>query len=179
MAGRLRHDPNHRQSHRPAASDQGRRRPRRQGAGGLRPRRGAGHPVVRRQGGLGAGWHRELFALRHRGRCPSLHRCARRQRRRELPTGTGRFGMTAELSERVVGAAVPLPAVVGPRQSALALRPWRSRAVRVASVVAAIGLWQLLTAGKVRLLLRFDTLPTVTPIATALHRRLGTYEYWL
>jgi NitT/TauT family transport system permease protein len=57
--------------------------------------------------------------------------------------------------------------------------PWRSRLVRLASVVAAIGLWQLLTAGKVRLLLRFDTLPTVTEIVNALHRRLGAYEYWL
>jgi NitT/TauT family transport system permease protein len=49
----------------------------------------------------------------------------------------------------------------------------------VASVAAAIALWQLLTAGKVRLLLRFDTLPTVTQIANALHHRLGAYEYWL
>jgi NitT/TauT family transport system permease protein len=46
-------------------------------------------------------------------------------------------------------------------------------------VAAAVGLWQALTAGKVRLLLRFDTLPTVTQIVTALHRRLGAYEYWL
>jgi len=37
----------------------------------------------------------------------------------------------------------------------------------------------VLTADKVRLLLRFDTLPTVTEIATALHRRLGAGEYWL
>ncbi|OBA76776.1 ABC transporter permease [Mycobacterium sp. 1554424.7] len=86
--------------------------------------------------------------------------------------------MTAELSERFL-AAVPLPAAEtgpAPRRSA---RPWRSRLLRVASVAAAIGLWQLLTAGKVRLLLRFDTLPTVTQIVTALHRRLGAYEYWL
>ncbi|ORW87927.1 ABC transporter permease [Mycobacterium sp. IEC1808] len=83
--------------------------------------------------------------------------------------------MTAELSERFVGA-VPLPAIPTPRPLA---RPWRSWLVRVASVAAAVGLWQLLTAGKVRLLLRFDTLPTVTQIVTALHRRLGAYEYWL
>jgi NitT/TauT family transport system permease protein len=56
---------------------------------------------------------------------------------------------------------------------------WQSRLLRLASVAAAIGLWQLLTAGKVRLLLRFDTLPTVSEIVNALHRRLGTYEYWL
>jgi NitT/TauT family transport system permease protein len=83
--------------------------------------------------------------------------------------------MTAELSERVVGA-VPVPAVAAARAIA---SPWRSRLVRLASVAAAVGLWQLLTAGKVRLLLRFDTLPTVTEIVSALHRRLGAYEYWL
>lgn len=56
---------------------------------------------------------------------------------------------------------------------------WRRRSVRVASVVAAVGLWQLLTANDVRLWLRFDTLPTVTEVATALTQRLGTPEYWL
>src|SRR5262249_36535071 len=50
---------------------------------------------------------------------------------------------------------------------------------RLASVVAAIGLWQLLTANHVRLWLRFDTLPTVTQIASAFLNRLGTQEYWL
>ncbi|MEB3984169.1 ABC transporter permease [Mycobacterium sp. 663a-19] len=83
--------------------------------------------------------------------------------------------MTAELIEPVVGA-VSTPTFVRPRRVA---SPWRSRLLRVASVAAAVGLWQLLTAGKVRLLLRFDTLPTVTEIVTALHRRLGAYEYWL
>jgi NitT/TauT family transport system permease protein len=77
--------------------------------------------------------------------------------------------------ERVVGAvSTPTPAPA--RRKAAA---WRSRLVRLASVAAAIGLWQLLTAGKVRLLLRFDTLPTVTEIVHALHRRLGAYAYWL
>jgi NitT/TauT family transport system permease protein len=57
--------------------------------------------------------------------------------------------------------------------------PWRRRLVRVASVIAAIGLWQLVTANDVRLWLRFDTLPTVTEIASALLNRLGTQEYWL
>ncbi|ORW10636.1 ABC transporter permease [Mycobacterium kyorinense] len=56
---------------------------------------------------------------------------------------------------------------------------WRSRLLRVASVAAAIGLWQLLTAGNVRLWLRFDTLPTVTEIVSALARRLATDGYWL
>ncbi|OHU98392.1 ABC transporter permease [Mycobacterium talmoniae] len=56
---------------------------------------------------------------------------------------------------------------------------WRSRLLRLASVAAAIGLWQLLTAGHVRLWLRFDTLPTVGEIAATLLRRLGTHDYWL
>jgi sulfonate transport system permease protein len=84
--------------------------------------------------------------------------------------------MTIEVvSDRVVGAvSTPTPAPAR-RLSA----PWRSRLVRLASVAAAIGLWQLLTAGKVRLLARFDTLPTVTEIVHALDRRLGAYQYWL
>ncbi len=56
---------------------------------------------------------------------------------------------------------------------------WRRRLVRVASVIAAIALWQLLTANHVRAWLRFDTLPTVTEIATSFVNRLGTEEYWL
>jgi NitT/TauT family transport system permease protein len=67
------------------------------------------------------------------------------------------------------------PAIRRPRPVSL----WRRRLVRVASVIAAIGLWQLLTANDVRLWLRFDTLPTVTEIASALLNRLGTQEYWL
>jgi NitT/TauT family transport system permease protein len=66
------------------------------------------------------------------------------------------------------------PAVVRSRASA----PWR-RLLRLASVLAAVGLWQLLTANHVRLWVRFDTLPTVTQIATALVKRLGTEGYWL
>ena len=84
--------------------------------------------------------------------------------------------MTAQVvSDQVLGT-VSVPTLPTPRRLA---SPWRSRLLRVASVAAAIGLWQLLTAGKVRLLLRFDTLPTVTEIVNALHRRLGAYEYWL
>jgi NitT/TauT family transport system permease protein len=60
-----------------------------------------------------------------------------------------------------------------------ALPLWRRRLVRVASVIVAIALWQLLTANHVRAWLRFDTLPTVTEIATAFVNRLGTEEYWL
>ena len=56
---------------------------------------------------------------------------------------------------------------------------WRHWVLRVASVLTAIGLWQVLTANGVRFWLRFDTLPTVTEIAAALGHRLGTDEYWL
>ena len=68
------------------------------------------------------------------------------------------------------------PVTIAPRHAG---SPWRWRLLRLASVAAAIGLWQVLTADKVRLLLRFDTLPTVTEIAHALGRRLATSEYWL
>jgi NitT/TauT family transport system permease protein len=72
--------------------------------------------------------------------------------------------------------AVPVAGVVKPRRPDAV---WRSRLLRLASVAAAIGLWQLLTAGHVRLWLRFDTLPTVTEIVGALTRALGTNAYWL
>src|SRR5690242_16681444 len=76
----------------------------------------------------------------------------------------------------VLGAAVAaLPAIRRQRQAS----QWRRRLVRLASVIAAIGLWQVLTANHARLWLRFDTLPTVTEIASAFVTRLGTQEYWL
>lgn len=76
-----------------------------------------------------------------------------------------------------IGApATAVPVTALPRRGR---SPWRSRLLRVVSVAAAIGLWQLLTASGVRLWLRFDTLPTVTQIVGALTRRLGTHEYWL
>lgn len=56
---------------------------------------------------------------------------------------------------------------------------WRHWVLRIGSVLAAIGLWQVLTANGVRFWLRFDTLPTVTEVAAALGHRLGTGEYWL
>ncbi|WP_406816050.1 ABC transporter permease [Mycobacterium sp. M23085] len=79
----------------------------------------------------------------------------------------------APVSAQVVDA---VPATANPRRAG---SPWRWRLVRLASVAAAVGLWQVLTADKVRLLLRFDTLPTVTEIVHALGRRLDTSEYWL
>ncbi|HEY1440241.1 MAG TPA: ABC transporter permease [Mycobacterium sp.] len=85
---------------------------------------------------------------------------------------------TQVVSDQALAAVSVAPTTGLPTTRRLA-SPWRSRLLRVASVVGAIGLWQLLTAGKVRLLLRFDTLPTVTEIVNALHRRLAAYEYWL
>jgi NitT/TauT family transport system permease protein len=84
--------------------------------------------------------------------------------------------MTAEVVADQVLGVVSTPT---PTRSRRSPSPWRSRLLRLASVAAAIGLWQLLTAGKVRLLLRFDTLPTVAQIVHALQRRLGAGEYWL
>jgi NitT/TauT family transport system permease protein len=85
--------------------------------------------------------------------------------------------LTGDPAAPVAGHVIDaVPATATPRH---ATSPWQWRLLRLASVAGAIGLWQLLTAGKVRLLLRFDTLPTVTEIVHALQRRLGTYEYWL
>lgn len=56
---------------------------------------------------------------------------------------------------------------------------WVSRAIRITSVVVAVGLWQALTAGDVRFGLRFDTLPTVTEIVAEFGEHLGTGQYYL
>ncbi|OAN36128.1 ABC transporter permease [Mycolicibacterium iranicum] len=77
---------------------------------------------------------------------------------------------------------VDAPVVVTPlKTSPKATRktPWLSWLVRIGSVAAAVGLWQVLTANDVRLWLRFDTLPTVTDIVAALGARISTPEYWL
>jgi len=74
------------------------------------------------------------------------------------------------------------PAVAAPTEAAVkvpARSNWSSWLVRIASVAAAIGLWQLLTANDVRLWLRFDTLPTVTEIVSAFGTRVGTQDYWM
>ncbi len=57
--------------------------------------------------------------------------------------------------------------------------PWPARVARIGSVLAALLLWQLFTAAGIRLWLRFDTLPTVTEIFSALWRQLGTDVYYL
>ncbi|MET8778567.1 ABC transporter permease [Nocardia sp. NPDC050713] len=56
---------------------------------------------------------------------------------------------------------------------------WGSRALRVASVLAAVGLWQLLTVNDVRAGLRFDSLPTVTEIVAEFGEHLGKDQYYL
>ncbi|WP_162526032.1 MULTISPECIES: ABC transporter permease [unclassified Mycobacteroides] len=67
--------------------------------------------------------------------------------------------------------AAPTPRRQGSRYVA-----WGTRAT---SVAIAVLLWQLLTVNKVRFGLRFDTLPTVTEIVSALAKRIGTEQYWL
>ncbi|MFF8835385.1 ABC transporter permease [Streptomyces sp. NPDC015130] len=52
------------------------------------------------------------------------------------------------------------------------------RLLRVASLAAALGVWQLLTALDVTLWLRFEQFPTVGEVASALADRLGTDVYW-
>lgn len=82
-------------------------------------------------------------------------------------------------TDTVLTGIADLPATEPATPRRRAGSAWQHRLVRLASVVAAIVLWQLLTANDVRLGLRFDTLPTVTDITTALVNRLGTPEYWL
>ncbi|MFE5972760.1 ABC transporter permease [Streptomyces sp. NPDC056460] len=52
------------------------------------------------------------------------------------------------------------------------------RLVRVASPLAALGLWQLLTSYDVDLWLRFEQFPTVVEVASALGDRIGTEAFW-
>ncbi|WUQ09454.1 ABC transporter permease [Streptomyces sp. NBC_00250] len=49
--------------------------------------------------------------------------------------------------------------------------------VRVASPLAALGIWQLLTSLDVNLWLRFEQFPTVVEVASALADRVGTEAY--
>ncbi|MFE6037994.1 ABC transporter permease [Streptomyces sp. NPDC056452] len=50
--------------------------------------------------------------------------------------------------------------------------------LRALSLVAALGIWQLLTAFDINLWLRFEQFPTVTDVARAFGDRLGTDAYW-
>jgi NitT/TauT family transport system permease protein len=57
-------------------------------------------------------------------------------------------------------------------------RIWASRLLRAASLAAALGLWQLLTALDVNLWLRFAQFPTVLDIADRFGDRLAGGDYW-
>ncbi|AKK26165.1 ABC transporter permease [Mycobacterium sp. EPa45] len=74
---------------------------------------------------------------------------------------------------------VGVDAAAAPTAARSRRQPWRSWVVRVASVAAAVALWQLLTANHVRLWVRFDTLPTVTEIVSSFTKRLAAQDYWL
>lgn len=87
--------------------------------------------------------------------------------------------MTAEPAVLASPAAVGVGASATSAGGPVRHRPWRSWAVRIASVAAAVGLWQLLTANQVRFWLRFDTLPTVTEIVSTFTKRVAVQEYWL
>ncbi|MFF5973295.1 ABC transporter permease [Streptomyces sp. NPDC012769] len=52
------------------------------------------------------------------------------------------------------------------------------RLLRVSSLAAALGLWQLLTSLDVSLWLRFEQFPTVGEVAAAFADRVGTGPYW-
>ncbi|MGW6564062.1 ABC transporter permease [Streptomyces sp. NPDC054975] len=52
------------------------------------------------------------------------------------------------------------------------------RLLRVASLAAALGLWQLLTSLDINLWLRFEQFPTVGEVASAFADRVGTSPYW-
>ncbi|MDV7245004.1 MULTISPECIES: ABC transporter permease [Rhodococcus] len=82
------------------------------------------------------------------------------------------------------------PSIVSIESEAAVLQPdpaplpawassWRSRLLRITSVVAAIAAWQLLTANDVRLWLRFDTLPTVTDVVSAFGTQLRNDLFYL
>lgn len=82
-------------------------------------------------------------------------------------------------------AASPDAAAVSPQREAKSAtaapraRGLRSKAIRLVSVVAAVGAWQLLTANHVRVWVRFDTLPTVGQILTDFRHQLATSTYYL
>lgn len=72
------------------------------------------------------------------------------------------------------GLDVPAPAEP-PRPRA----GWRGWAIRIASPLAAAGLWQLLTVTDARIWLRFDRLPSLDEIAAEFAAQLGTRVYYL
>ncbi|MBB3747611.1 NitT/TauT family transport system permease protein [Mycolicibacterium sp. BK634] len=87
--------------------------------------------------------------------------------------------MTAEPAMLTGPIAVGADTIAAPVKSGTRRRPWGAWVVRIASVAAAIALWQLLTANHIRIWLRFDTLPTVTEIVSVFTKRVAVPEYWL
>ncbi|MEU9996206.1 ABC transporter permease [Streptomyces sp. NPDC050848] len=58
------------------------------------------------------------------------------------------------------------------------MNPVGRRLLRVGSLVAALGLWQLLTTLDVNVWLRFEQFPTVGEVASAFADRVPTDAYW-
>ncbi|MET7932460.1 ABC transporter permease [Streptomyces sp. NPDC005322] len=73
--------------------------------------------------------------------------------------------------------ARPAPAAASPTTRPPG-RPWARYALRTGSLLAALGLWQLLTGLDIDLWLRFAQFPTATDIAREFAGRLTTDAYW-
>lgn len=86
---------------------------------------------------------------------------------------------SAAVAARPASPAAAPARAVGAAGSESGRTVWRSRLVRALSVLAAVGVWQFLTASHLRLWVRFDTLPTVTQIVRAFQHQLGTDTYYL
>ncbi|WP_454197896.1 ABC transporter permease [Nocardia sp. Marseille-Q1738] len=85
--------------------------------------------------------------------------------------------MTSELA--TPSAQVTTSEPTATRSASTPPSVWRSRLLRVASVAAAVGVWQLLTINNIRAGLRFDTLPTVTEIIAEFGTQLRADQYYL
>ncbi|WP_254885626.1 ABC transporter permease [Streptomyces sp. NA02950] len=81
--------------------------------------------------------------------------------------------MTAPTTPLRPTSAPAAPAAQRPRR-----RPWPRYALRAGSLLAALGLWQLLTSLDVNLWLRFAQFPTATDVAREFADRVGTDAYW-
>ncbi|WP_433715367.1 ABC transporter permease [Nocardia sp. CA-084685] len=82
-------------------------------------------------------------------------------------------------AERATAPASPLVVERAETTEVRGSSVWRTRVLQVASVATAIGLWQLLTADKVRWWLRFDTLPTVTEIVREFGKQLQSDQFYV
>ncbi|WP_330287022.1 ABC transporter permease [Streptomyces sp. NBC_00576] len=68
--------------------------------------------------------------------------------------------------------------MTAPSAAASSFSPCTRYALRAASLLAALGIWQLLTSRHVNLWLRFAQFPTATQVAREFGHRLGTAVYW-